>query len=159
MLIESVPGNSSGIYAKTDLNYMKSRISVENGVKIAIRHPSSGEGILAKTLASYLNRQDWLNDEFKLRFCIKFVENLIDGSVEKSVDCKILEKLKKCSFTDGIRFLKKRPKEGIKYLVVMVMEELRHRQNFTEEQQFQFYEELLASFFPSHQVSDFIDTK
>lgn len=138
---------------------MKSRISVENGVKIAIRHPHSGEGILAKTLASYLNRQDWLNDELKLLFCIKFVENLIDGSVEKSVDRNILAKLRKRSFTDGIKFLRKRPKEGIKYLVVIVIEELRHRQNFTEEQQFQFYEELLANFFPSHSVSDFIDTE
>lgn len=136
---------------------MKSKISVENGVKIAIRHPSSGESILAKTLANYLKQQEWLNEEFKLRFCIKFVENLIDGSVEESIDRSILEKLRKKSFTDGIKLLKHRPQEGIKYLLVIVMEELRNRQNFTEEQQFLFYEELLANFFPSHQVSDFIE--
>ena len=136
---------------------MKSRISVENGIKIAIRHPSSGEMILAKTVANLLNKEDWLNDEYKLKFCIMFVDNLIDGNIEKSVDRKILSKIKQKSFIDGIKMLKMRPKAGMKYMLVLIMEELRHRQNFDQKQQYKFYEELLANFFPSHKISDFLD--
>jgi len=136
---------------------MKSRISVENGIKIAIRHPSSGEMILAKTVAALLNKEDWLNDEYKLKFCIMFVDNLIDANIEKSINREILSKIRQKSFTDGIKMLKMRPEEGMKYMLVIIMEELRHRQNFDETQQYQFYEELLANFFPSHKVSDFLD--
>ena len=136
---------------------MHNKISVENGFKIAIRHPNSGAGILAETLSKLIQDEDWINDEYKLKLCILFVENLIDGSVEKSIDRRFLDRIKKKTFADGIKILKKRPGEGLKYMIVIIMEELRHRQNFTEEQQYQFYEELLAGFFPSHKVSDFID--
>lgn len=138
---------------------MNNRISVENGFKIAIRHPGSGAEILAKTLAKLIKDEPWINDEYKLKLCILFVENLIDGSVEKSIDREILERIKKKSFAKGIKILKHRPKEGLKYMLVIIMEELRLRQNFNEKQQYEFYEELLANFFPSHKVSDFIDTK
>ena len=135
---------------------MHNKISVENGFKIAIRHPGSGAAILAKTLSGIIQDEEWINDEYKLKLCIMFVENLIDGSIEKSVDRARLEKLKKRSFANGIKLLKRRPHEGMKYMLVIIMEELRHRQNFNEQQQYQFYEELLAGFFPSHTVSDFI---
>lgn len=135
---------------------MHNKISIENGFKIAIRHPGSGAAILAKTLSGLIRGEEWINDEYKLKLCIMFVENLIDGSIEKSVNRQLLEKLKQKSFTEGIKLLKRRPHEGMKYMLVIIMEELRHRQNFNEEQQYQFYEELLASFFPSHTVSDFI---
>jgi len=134
---------------------MNSRISVENGFKIAIRHPSSGAEILAKTLAQLIKEEEWINDEYKLKFCIMFVDNLIDGNIEKSINRKILDRIKKKSFAYGIKLLKHRPAEGMKYMLVIIMEELRHRQNFNETQQYQFYEELLANFFPSHTVDDF----
>jgi hypothetical protein len=135
---------------------MHNKISVENGFKIAIRHPTSGAAILAKTISRLIKEEGWINEEFKLKFCIMFVDNLIDGNIEKSINRSLLEKIKKKSFAEGATFLKRWPAEGMKYMLVIIMEELRHRQNFNEEQQYQFYEELLASFFPSHTVSDFI---
>ena len=136
---------------------MHNKISVENGFKIAIRHPGSGAAILAKTLSKLIQEEDWINDDYKLKLCIMFVDNLIDGSIEKSIDRVILEKIKKKSFAEGIKVLKKRPDEGLKYMLVIIMEELRHCQNFNEEQQYHFYEELLSNFFSNHQVSDFIE--
>ncbi len=135
---------------------MDSRISVSSGIRIAVRHPNAGELILANTLAEMLNKQEWLNDEFKLKFCIRFIDNLIDGGIERSVDPKIMEKLGKRSFPNGIKLLRKRPEEGMNYMVALVMRELRLRQGFDEKRQFVFYEELLANFFPSYSVSDFI---
>ena len=138
---------------------MLNKISVENGFKIAIRHPTSGAAILAKTISKLIKEEGWINEEFKLKFCIMFVDNLIDGSIEKSIDRKLLDNIKKKSFAEGAKILKRWPTEGMKYMLVMIMEELRNRQNFNEAQQYQFYEELLANFFPSHHVSDFIDSK
>lgn len=137
---------------------MDKPVSVRAGIRIAIRHPGAGELILAKTVASMLCQEGWLNDEFKLKICIRFVQNLLDRSIEESVDPKILSKLEKRSFTDGLKLMRKRPGQGINYMIAIVMKELRQRQNFDEKRQFKFYEELLANFFPSHKVSDFIDT-
>ncbi|MCK5843998.1 MAG: hypothetical protein KAG97_04765, partial [Victivallales bacterium] len=136
---------------------MRSNISVENGLRIAVRHPTSGATILAATLTKLIKEESWINDEYKLKLCILFVENLIDGSVESSIDLKILEKLKRKTFPEGLRLLKKRPKEGLKYLLVIIMEELRHKQNFNDREQYRFYDELLKNFFPGHSVSDFIE--
>jgi hypothetical protein len=142
---------------KAIFDIMSNEISVGNGLKIAVRHPTSGAAILAATLSKLMKEEAWINDEYKLKLCILFVENLIDGSVEKSIDHSILKKLKKKSFPEGLKLLKKRPKEGLKYLLAIIMEELRHRQNFNEKDQYKFYEELLKNFFPGHSVGDFID--
>ena len=135
---------------------MTREVSIGNGFKIAVRHPTSGAAVLASTLSKVIENETWINDEYKLKLCILFVENLIDGSVEKSIDRGILEKLKKKTFPEGIKLLRKRPNEGLKYMLVIIMEELRHRQNFNEEAQYKFYDELLKSFFPGHSVGEFI---
>jgi len=134
---------------------MKKSLTVKDGIKIAVTHPSKGAAILARTVASELEKESWLNDEFKLKFCIMFVDNLIDGSVEKSIDPKILKKIRTRSFTYGLKLLRKRPAEGMKYMLAIIMEELRHRQGFSSEDQFLFYESLLKSFFPEKKISDF----
>ena len=136
---------------------MISDISVKNGFKIAVRHPNAGAAILAKTIANILIGEDWITDELKLKFCIMFVDNLIDQHIEKSIDRKLLEKIKKLPFTEGLKLMKHRPEEGMKFMLVMIMEELRNHQGFTEKEQFVFYENLLAGFFPELKVSDFID--
>jgi len=126
-------------------------------LKIAVRHPTSGAAILAVTLSKLIKEETWINDEYKLKLCILFVENLIDGSVERSIDHGIMGKLKRKTFPEGLKLLKKRPTEGLKYLLAIIMEELRHRQNFNEREQYKFYEELLKNFFPGHTVGEFID--
>ena len=88
-----------------------------------------------------------------------FVENLIDNSIEKSINRNFLKRLKQKTFTEGIKILKKSPDEGMKYLVVIEMEELRLNQNFNDKQQYEFYEVLLNSFFPGYSVSDFIPNR
>ncbi len=136
---------------------MKNKLSVENGFKIAIRHPNSGAEILAKTLAHLLLGEAWITDELKLKFCIMFVDNLIDANVEKNIDRKILEKIKKLPFTEGLKLMKHRPKQGMKFMLVIIMEELKNQQGFTEKEQYVFYENLLSNFFPELKVSDFIN--
>jgi len=135
---------------------MNSRITVKNGFKIAIRHPEKGAAIIARTLANTLLGEDWITDEFKLKFCIMFVDNLIDGNIEKSIDRKLLEKIKDRTFIEGIRLMKHRPVQGMRFMITIIMEELRNHQGFTEKEQFVFYENLLTSFFPEFEVSDFI---
>jgi len=131
---------------------MRTKISVRDGFQIAIRHPRSGSAILAKTFSKLLKKEDWISEQFKLKLCIMFVENLIDGSIEKSINRDFFKRLKQKTFTEGIKLLD----EGMKYLVVIVMEELRLNQNFNDKQQYEFYEVLLNSFFSGYTVSDFI---
>ena len=135
---------------------MRTLVSVGNGVKIGMRHPRSGARILAKTLASALNGEEWITREFKFKFCAMFVENLIDGSVERSVDPKLLEKVKRRSFGEGILLMRKRPEMGMRFMLAIVMQELRECQGLDDAGQHEFYEELLANFFPEFKVSDFI---
>jgi hypothetical protein len=133
---------------------MSKQISVENGLRIAMRHPRAGAPILAKTLASVLNDQKWITKELKFKLCAMFVENLIDGGVEKSVDHDILEKIKRKPFPEALKIMRKRPETGLKYMIAIIMEELRNRQRLDLEGQSAFYEELLASFFPEIKVDD-----
>jgi hypothetical protein len=122
-----------------------------------MRHPRAGARLLAKTLASAINDEEWITDELKFKFCAMFVDNLMDGEIERSVDKKILEKIKGQTFQEGLRLMRKRPETGLRYMLAIVMEELRHHQGFGEEEHKAFYEELLANFFPQFKVSDFME--
>ena len=135
---------------------MNTKISVEDGIKLAVNHPEKGAKILAGTMVKTLQQENWLNDQYKLKFCIMFVDNLIDGAIEKSINPKILYKISQLSFTDGLRILRKRPNEGMKYMLAIIMKELRTKQQFSRKEQFAFYDTLLMSFFPAYKVSDFI---
>ena len=135
---------------------MNTKISVEDGIKLAVTHPERGEMLLAKTIVKTLQKENWLNDQYKLKFCIMFVDNLIDGAIEKSLDQKVLKKISQLSFVDGLKILRKRPNEGMKYMLAIIMKELRTKQQYSTKEQFAFYDTLLRSFFPSHKVSDFI---
>jgi len=135
---------------------MSEPISVRNGLKLAMRHPKTGAAILAKTLASVLNDQKWITKKLKFKFCAMFVENLMDGEIEKNVNPEILDKIKGKPFPEALKIMRKRPETGIKYMITIIMEELRDKQKLDDEGQFAFYEELLASFFPELKVDDFI---
>ncbi len=135
---------------------MRKPVSIGNGVRIAMRHPRSGARILAKTLALALNDEKWITREFKFKFCAMFVENLIDGSVERSIDATLLEKVRRRPFREGIALLRKRPETGMRFMLAIIMEELRERQKLDDAGQREFYEELLANFFPEFHVSDFL---
>ena len=135
---------------------MQKEVTVEGGLRIAVRHPHYGAAILAKSIAKAIGNEDWITDELKLKFCILFVDNLIDGNIEKNIDRRILEKIKNKTFPEGLKLMKRRPEQGMRYMLVIIMEELRNTQGFSQDAQFAFYEELLSGFFPEYKVSDFI---
>ena len=123
-------------------------VSIKNGMRILVRHPQSGIALFAKTLAENLDSIEWMNDEYKLRLCIMFVENLIDGSIENNVDPKIIKKIVDKPFTYGIKILNQRPREGMKYIVAIIMLEIREKQHWGLDDQFKFYDELRSNLFP-----------
>lgn len=126
--------------------------SIEHGINMAIRHPEAGVELLARTFAIYFQGAPWINGDLKMRFCILFLSNLLDGAVEKQVSGRTMEKLVKKSMSFGIRLMKRWPDEGLKMLVAMVMRELRCNQHFSELEQQYFCEEVITVFFPREAV-------
>jgi hypothetical protein len=122
--------------------------SIEHGINMAIRHPEAGVELLARTFAIYFQGAPWINGDLKMRFCILFLSNLLDGAVEKQVSARTMEKLVKKSMSFGIRLMKRWPDEGLKMLVAMVMRELRCNQRCSELELQYFCEEVITVFFP-----------
>lgn len=129
---------------------MSHGIKAKKSVGMAIHDPSRSYTLLAKTLASVVNSEDWIDRKMKKMFCVLFVSNLIDQNIENEVDVALLEKIKKIPFVSGIRLLKRNPDEGLKVLVALVTEELRNQQEFTHVEQFAFFNELFGRFFPEN---------
>ncbi len=115
---------------------------------MAIRHPEAGVVILARNFACNFQGAPWITAELKLKFCILFLSNLIDGGVEKQIEDRVLQKVLKKSMQFGIRLLKRWPEEGLKMLVAVVMSELRNNQRYDESELQSFYDEVLTVFFP-----------
>jgi len=122
--------------------------TIERGINMAIRHPEAGVELLARTFARYFQGAPWINGDLKMRFCILFLSNLLDGSVEREVSAQTMEKLIKKTVSFGIRLMKRWPEEGLKMLVAMVMRELRCNQHCSELELQYFCEEVIAVFFP-----------
>lgn len=127
---------------------MTKNISIEHSLEMAIRRPSQSSRLLAVTLAKVINNEKWINRSMKKKFCFFFVSNLVDQNIEKQIDKKLLQKIKKRPLTSGIRLLKRNQEEGLKVLVVLVTEELKNQQKLTHSEQYEFYDEILNHFFP-----------
>ena len=137
---------------------MRQDFTVRRGIRLAVQRPGEGAVLLAKTLSDVMSGQDWIDDSDKMKFCIMFVSNLIDRSIEKEIDEEfkaVKERVKRVPFTHGIKLLKKRPGIGLKILISIVMEEIRDRQKLSEGEQFEFYDQLASHFFPNIRLSDF----
>ena len=115
---------------------------------MAIRHPDSGINLLARTFARNFEGAPWISGELKLKFCILFLGNLIDGSVERDLDHQLVQKVLKKPMQFGIRLLKRSPDEGLRMLVALVMHELREEQRYSDSDFHKFYEEVIVTFFP-----------
>ena len=126
----------------------KHPLTVAKGVELAIRHPEKAGALLAKTLASIMHSEQWIDHGIKARFCVLFVHNLLDSSIEACIDRKLYRRMLKLPFLTGIRLLKRHPDEGLKVLVAVVMKELRDTQKLPFEEQVVFYNELFAKLFP-----------
>ncbi|MDR0305436.1 MAG: hypothetical protein LBI42_01220 [Chitinispirillales bacterium] len=122
--------------------------TIEHGISMAIRHPEAGVELLARTFARHFQGAPWINGDLKMRFCILFLSNLLDGGVEREVSGRTLEKLVKKTVSFGIRLMKRWPDEGLKMLVAMIMRELKCNQHCSELEQQYFCEEVIAVFFP-----------
>ncbi|MBD3316472.1 MAG: hypothetical protein GF344_11850 [Chitinivibrionales bacterium] len=127
---------------------MNKERTISNGISLAIRRPETGAALLACTLTEQMNGAPWINKDIRMRFCIAYLRNCIDGHIEKSVDESLLRRLMSKPLTFGIRLLKRNPDAGIAMLVAMVMEELRERQKASPEELVEFGDEMLLRFFP-----------
>ncbi|MCL2690017.1 MAG: hypothetical protein FWE57_09270 [Chitinispirillia bacterium] len=133
--------------------------SIEHGINMAIRHPEAGVELLARTFAIYFQGAPWINSNLKMKFCIMFLSNLLDGAVEKQVSVRTMEKLIKKSLSFGIRLMKRWPDEGLKMLIAMVMRELRCNQHCSELELRYFCEEVIAVFFPQEAGKSTVDDR
>ncbi len=127
---------------------MDREITVKKSVAMAMRRPSKSHALLAKTLATLINGENWINWTLKKKFCMLFMNNLIDRSIEREVDSSLLEKIKSMPLASGIRFLKRTPDEGLKVLVVLIAEELNDQQEFSPSEQVAFLSEIYDGLFP-----------
>jgi hypothetical protein len=122
--------------------------TISSSINLAVRRPETGASLLARTLTEQMSGAPWIDRDIRMRFCIAYLSNCIDGHVERMVDPDLLRRLWNKPLSLGIRLLKRNPDSGIAMLVAMVMEELRERQQASQEEQVQFFEEMLLRFFP-----------
>jgi hypothetical protein len=122
--------------------------NIRSSIQIAVRHPSSGSQLLAKTISDAFMEATWISRDLKIRFCIIYMKMIIGCELEQTIDDKLLEKVTRKSLPFGIRLLKRYPETGIFVLVKLIINELNQKQNFTLEQLVEFHSELLSHFFP-----------
>ena len=129
-------------------------VTVQKGVRIAVRRPSRAAVLFARTLTDLMDAEAWLDRTLKMRFCALFLHNMIDGSIEAEVDPELLHKLRTRPMTVGIRLFRRRPDQGLRLLVALVAGELRDYQHLPIEEQLEFYDEICHKFFPEIRLSD-----
>jgi hypothetical protein len=129
-------------------------VTVERGIEMAMRRPAMAASLLAETLSSRLNDANWVDAEMKAHFCLLFMGNLLDGSVEHGVPASLLKQSRKRPMVSALRLLKRRPETGLRILVCLVMEEIRDRQHFSREEQLAFYDTLFDNFFPGFRITE-----
>lgn len=137
---------------------MDSKITVQRSVRLAVRRPARMADLLAKTLADMMTGEEWFDIELKTRFCILFLDNLIEetSNVETKMDIDIetVNRLKEIPLTMGIRFLKRDPEKGIKTLVSIILNELIEHQKLSYDERLAFYDVMFANFFPKLRPED-----
>lgn len=127
---------------------MKQDVTIGKSIRMAIRHPSQSHILLAKTLAQAMNGEKWIDRRIKKKFCLMLLNNHLDHAIEREADEKLLRKVKNIPLVEGIRFLKRVPEEGLKVLVSLVSNELQNGQKLSQEEQVDFYREILTNLFP-----------
>jgi hypothetical protein len=131
---------------------MDSKITVQRGVRLAVKRPARIADLLAKTLSDMMTGEEWFDVELKTRFCIMFLDSLIDEKNNAKhiidLDLKTVERLKEIPLTMGIRLLRKDPEKGIKTLVAIILNELIEHQKLSYDERLAFYDAMFANFFP-----------
>lgn len=126
----------------------KHSISVNDGVKLATRHPDSCAQILANNLYPVLEQESWFSKEWRLKFCAYFLLNLVDHSIEEEVDAQLMARIKKLPMNRALKLIENSPCSGLKVLVAIISERLRLEQKLSLDDQYVFYNSLFGKFFP-----------
>lgn len=116
--------------------------------KLNKHSPLSGAQIFARAVSHAFNDAPWISKELKLRFCLGFLENLLEKDWDSQTAHQLRKRFEKLTMETGFRLLRRFPDKGIEMLVTLLMVELRDRQKFTQEQLIEFHSELLEHFFP-----------
>ena len=127
---------------------MKHDVTIGKSIRMAIRHPGQSHILLAKTLVQAMNGEKWIDRSIKKKFCLMLLNNHFDHAIEREADANLLKRVKNIPLVKGIRFLKRAPEEGLKVLVSLVSNELQNGQKLSQEEQVQFYGEILNDLFP-----------
>jgi hypothetical protein len=127
---------------------MSKLLTVEQSVQKATQNPGHNYTVLAKTLAAVMNKQPWIDCAMKKMFCVLFMKNILDRSVERSVDDGLLRAIKSKPLPTGIRFLRRVPGKGLDVLVAIISCELRVTQQLNEDEQMAFFRVLVDCLFP-----------
>ena len=126
----------------------KHTISVNDGIKLATRHPNSCANLLANNLYPVLEKENWFDKEWRLKFCAYFLQNLVDHSIESEVDQEFMARIKKLPLNRAMKLIENAPCNGLKVLVAIISERLRLEQKLSTEEQYVFYNTLFGKFFP-----------
>lgn len=123
-------------------------ISVDTGMRLATRHTDRCADLLAAHIYPLMNQAGWFTPEWRLKFCAYFLQNMVDQSIEAEVDAEVMARIQRLRLTRALRLLGNSPATGTRVLVAILSQHLRHKQNFSTEQQYRFYETLFGQFFP-----------
>ncbi|NLE00602.1 MAG: hypothetical protein GX640_12085 [Fibrobacter sp.] len=121
--------------------------NLEESINLAVRYPLTGVQLLADTVAQALIDAEWFDNEHKIRFCIGFLNEVVSDKKSELFDDHLFKKIKKRPIRFCIRLLKRYPEQGLKFLIHMILHELRDVQNFKMEQLIEFHSEILSRFF------------
>lgn len=122
--------------------------SIQQGIEIAVRHPQTGARLLAQTLAITLNGQEWIDHKAKIQLYINMVRNLIDTTIEKRVKPNDIKRFRRMTIARALPSLKRKGITGLDILVALLAQEIRSSQSLTQDEEFEFYDELFSCFFP-----------
>lgn len=88
----------------------------------------------------------------KIEFCLRFLNSILDRSYNQHHNF-LENRLRKKSIHFGIRLLKRYPHKGLEVLVNLVLDELINTQKYSQDDLFQFYNEVFLQFFPDKTAS------
>ena len=123
-------------------------ITVAHSAKLATRHPQQCAKLFLNNIFPILEQEAWFTKAWCLRFCALFLQNIVDHSVELETNPQLLARVMNLPIDKALPLLHKHPEEAVSLMVVMVSNQLRKEQKLSTADQYAFYNELFAAFFP-----------
>lgn len=127
----------------------KTAITVAQSAKIATRHPQQCAQLFLNNVFPMLEQEAWFSKAWCLKFCALFLQNIVDHSVDVETDQILVARVLELPIHKALPLLRKHPEDAVALMVVMVSNQLRSQQRLSTADQYAFYNELFAAFFPS----------